>query len=153
MKKLYDENNLETKYAYHDNVIFCVKSMKQHWDYRNHLKVIKNINSVHLKKIYNIWYEDGMTFYLEEYISAQKTTQISNEGVKKELIYKYINQLLEAIKVFHQYGIIHKDIKPDNILIDRNDNVVLIDYDIIRKPSDFYIKVSDTTLNGTKGFL
>jgi cyclin-dependent kinase-like len=38
-------------------------------------------------------------------------------GLQPELIQKYIYQLLKAIKYCHKHGIIHRDVKPENLLI------------------------------------
>jgi len=55
---------------------------------------------------------------------------------------KYTRQLCEALSFVHESGILHLDVKPDNILLDVNDNIVLIDFGISvslnnKKSSDF----------------
>ena len=55
---------------------------------------------------------------------------------------KYTRQLCDALSFVHQAGILHLDVKPDNILVDANDNIVLIDFGIsvslgTKKSSDF----------------
>ena len=46
-------------------------------------------------------------------------------------------QLIEQIEILHSYGIIHKDIKPDNFVLNFNNNSIkLIDFGL----SDSYIE-------------
>ena len=55
-----------------------------------------------------------------------------------------------ALSEIHELGIIHKDISPNNVIIDENDNVKIIDFGISReyKPG----RSEDTMLFGTKDF-
>ncbi|CBX25209.1 cyclin-dependent kinase [Caenorhabditis elegans] len=53
-------------------------------------------------------------------------------GVNDELIKKIIYQLLEALKFCHSHKCIHRDVKPENIFLTRNDQVKLGDFGFAR---------------------
>ena len=59
-------------------------------------------------------------------------TRIMNSYISEDIVKKTIYQILKALVYIHGMGIIHNDIKPDNILISdfeyRGDNVVLSDF-------------------------
>ena len=67
-----------------------------------------------------------------EYICGEtlSKTDISKLTPKKK--YKIINQLLNAIETAHNNGIIHRDINPNNIMLDDNGNVKVIDFGICK---------------------
>ena len=51
--------------------------------------------------------------------------------LSEELIRKYFRQLILAVEYCHESAkIIHRDIKPDNILLDENDEVKLSDFGV-----------------------
>ena len=74
--------------------------------------LIKNLKHPHIPIIYDIYEDDISICIIEEYIS--------DIGVKLCNILEYLHN--------YQDGIIHLDIKPDNIIIDENNNVKLIDF-------------------------
>ena len=59
-------------------------------------------------------------------------------------VVKYIKQIAEALQYVHDQGYIHRDVKPENILLDAQRNIWLCDFGIaITIPSLFHDHVSD----------
>ena len=48
--------------------------------------------------------------------------------MKETLALKYFQQLVTGVEYLHKLGICHRDLKPDNILIDQWDDVKIIDF-------------------------
>ncbi|EKE96701.1 kinase domain protein [Tolypothrix sp. PCC 7601] len=83
-----------------------------------------------IAKIYD-WFEENNTAYIVmEFISGKSLFQIlQQEGVLEEnRVTSYFIKIAEALKVIHINNLLHRDIKPDNILIDNQDRPVLIDF-------------------------
>lgn len=68
----------------------------------------------------------------------------------KKIIYTIYLQLLLSIYYLHSSGIFHKDIKPDNILIDENGYVLLIDFGLVSCLENKGILTKNTCYNGNK---
>jgi serine/threonine protein kinase len=51
-----------------------------------------------------------------------------NERLQPEFLARAIRQIFEAVRYMHDCGVLHRDISPDNILVDDADNLTLIDF-------------------------
>ena len=52
--------------------------------------------------------------------------------------------LVEGVSELHKKGFVHRDIKPQNVFMDRNDNLVLGDFGLVFFTDDSYTKISKT---------
>ncbi len=73
---------------------------------------------------------------LMEYIEGQTLEKfIINETYNIVTIYCICRQLLSTLKSLHEYGFMHRDIKPDNIIINSNLKVTVVDCDFTTRES------------------
>lgn len=71
----------------------------------------------------------GKTGILMEYIDGRSLTEFLKEDPARKTRERIICELLEAVSYLHKRGVVHNDLKPDNILISRNgDRLKLIDF-------------------------
>lgn len=76
--------------------------------------------------------KDGKTALLEEYVQGDTLSEILESGLLTTAESKQIaRQLCSALWVFHSMGMVHRDVKPDNVII-RGKEAVLIDFDASR---------------------
>lgn len=114
--------------------------------YRN----LMEVSSPYLPKIYKVMEQDDWVFVLEEYISGDTLAFLLEE---KPLPLNYVKeiaaQICSALEVLHSHNMVHRDVKPGNIII-RGSQAVLIDFDTSRvvKPENH----SDTQVMGTTGY-
>ncbi|MBT1687106.1 protein kinase/lanthionine synthetase C family protein [Dawidia soli] len=92
-------------------------------------------------KPYELFEEKGNVYISMEIIKGkllQEVISIVNENViwpaltldKKNLLLNYLIQLLNTVNILHNVGIIHRDISPTNFMIDRNNNLIMIDFEL-----------------------
>lgn len=121
------------------------------------LKEASILSEVHHPYIVNVLevFEENNTAYIAmEYIDGYSLKQrMEKESTLPEpLMLKYIHQIGEALQFVHEKNIIHLDIKPSNILIDKNDNARLIDFGVSKRYGLEEQGTSTTMLTLSKGF-
>lgn len=87
-------------------------------------------NHPNIPKVYD-WFDENNTVYIVmEFITGKSLFQIlQTEGVLSEAqVKKYFIQVAEALQIIHDNNFLHRDIKPDNIIINHQDQAVLIDF-------------------------
>ncbi len=112
------------------------------------------LQSAFFPKVYDIWEENNSAFLLEEYISGETLQQkLEDESLFSEAeLTSLVKQLCEALLILHSATppIIHRDVKPENIIITTDGNIKLLDFDAAREYKAE--KDHDTILMGTKEY-
>jgi serine/threonine-protein kinase len=110
--------------------------------------------------LYAYLVRDDRFYLIQEWIEGQTLTQfISQRGALTETeVTALLQQLLPVLSYVHDRGLIHRDIKPDNIIIRQRDGLpVLIDFGAVRETMGTkYNEVGQTTSSiviGTPGFM
>lgn len=91
-------------------------------------------------------FTDGKEGILMEYAEGRTLSDFIAEHPSATLRQKIFRQLLEAVGYLHRKGIIHNDLKPDNILISRTDNnLKLIDFGLSDDDAHYLMKTPGCT--------
>jgi len=95
--------------------------------------------------IYDVGKAEGLTYIAMEYIEGRSLEEliVSRKKFSLDEIINIMTQIGDALDYAHSKGIVHRDIKPGNILIDKEGNTHLCDFGIAR------IEASDLTQTGT----
>lgn len=67
-------------------------------------------------------------YVFENILKSNKTTDIDNLHYSESQIRRFVRQIIKGLNYLHRIGIIHKDIKPNNILLDKNNECKIIDF-------------------------
>jgi serine/threonine protein kinase, bacterial len=116
--------------------------------------------SPHIPRLH-AYFNEGDHFYLvEEWIEGetlrQKMLEVSRFSEAK--VRELLQQLLLTIKIVHQHHIIHRDIKPDNVILRKRDgNPVLIDFGAVKESMATVVNARGQTTRsivvGTVGYM
>lgn len=118
-------------------------------------KSIFKMNHPNIVKVHDIFEENGSAYYVMDFIDGKSLGDIVKaHGVLNENeAVGYIRQVADALKYVHSLNRLHLDIKPGNIMIDKNGNAMLIDFGA-SKHYDMESGENTSTLMGvnTKGY-
>lgn len=92
--------------------------------------ILAEANSQWIVKLFFSFQDQQTLYFIMEYVPGGDMMQLLiNKGVFYEKLARfYIAELTCAIEYVHRLGFIHRDIKPDNILIDQNGHLKLTDF-------------------------
>lgn len=102
--------------------------------FRNESKAIALLSHPNIVKIYDVGFSDSMQFIVMEYIDGITLTEyIEQQGVLKwrDAVHFTI-QILRALQHAHDRGIVHRDIKSQNVMLLQDGTIKVMDFGIAR---------------------
>ena len=101
---------------------------------KNNNKFKENLGLIEKEKenkdIYCLIREFAQNGSLEDFINKYKTDKGSFVPLGQDIVIKFLEQILSALKYLHDKKIVHRDIKPDNLLLDENNNIKISGFGI-----------------------
>lgn len=93
-------------------------------------KTLTKLNNPHVVKVIDVFEENNTSYIVMDYVEGETLlSKIQRNGpIAFQEAVNYIAQLSEAVEYIHKKHILHRDIKPDNVMITPDEQVVLIDF-------------------------
>ena len=140
-----------------ENRVVAVKILKSEYSeneefvrrFRNESKAIAVLSHPNIVKIYDVGYENDMQYIVMEYIDGITLKEyIEQQGMLKwrDCVHFTI-QILRALQLAHDRGIVHRDIKPQNVMLLSDGSIKVMDFGIAR----FSREVENNTNEKTMG--
>jgi len=105
--------------------------------FRNELKIARDISHKNVCRMYDLNKEKGSYYITMEYVSGEDLKSFVHRSGQLTIgtAVKIARHICDGLSEAHKLGVIHRDLKSNNIMIDREGNVRIMDFGIARSLS------------------
>ena len=117
-------------------------------------RTIASFSNAHIISIHDVFEENGTAYYVMEYLEGNSlVSMVKEQGVMPEtLAVKYISQVAEALAEVHANKLLHLDVKPANIMLNKKGEAVLIDFGISKHYDESGVQTSSASVGVSEGY-
>ena len=116
--------------------------------------LIASFDNTNIIRIYDVFEENGTAYYVMEYLEGKSLKRLVDESgaLPEDVAVKYIRQVAGALKEVHENNLLHLDVKPANIMLDKKGNAVLIDFGISKHYDEAGHQTSSAGVGISEGY-
>ncbi len=102
--------------------------------FRNEAQRVASLSHPHITPVYTFGEERGLLYLVMPRMKESLRERMDREGqLSLQEAARMTNQIAAALYIAHQHGIVHRDVKPENILLDESGKAMLTDFGIARE--------------------
>jgi CheY-like chemotaxis protein len=111
------------------------------------------VRSALVVEIYDYGIHGGFEYLAMEYLPRGDLKARIQRGVSEQEALHYVAQIAAALQVVHEAGLVHRDLKPPNVMLRDNDSVALIDFGLARSMDGSTISTQTGVLLGSPYYM
>lgn len=116
--------------------------------FRNESKAIAVLSHPNIVKIYDVSFGENIQYIVMEYVNGITLKEYAEQQGRvpvREAVH-FVVQILHTLQHAHDNGIVHRDIKPQNVMLLQNGDVKVMDFGIARFARDNGRTMTDKTI-------
>jgi tRNA A-37 threonylcarbamoyl transferase component Bud32 len=122
--------------------------------FRREAQAAAGINHPNVVSVFDTGSEDGLHYIVMEYVDGETLDDVlaREKVLPPERVVAIAEPVARALEAAHQKGMVHRDVKPGNIMLDRSGTVKVVDFGIARAAADDTLTQTGIVL-GTAAYL
>ena len=102
--------------------------------FEREVRAVARLNHGNVVQVYDFGTEAGLAYIVMEFIEGRELKDYfaANQRLDLKTIFQLMTELLDALEFAHEAGIIHRDVKPANIMVDAAGHAKLTDFGVAR---------------------
>ena len=147
-----DNNNTTVSVSNTDNRETFASQLEK---FKKEARRLRKLNNEHIVRVHDLFEENGTAYYVMDYIDGENLSdRLKRTGnpLSEAEVMQLLPQILDALEAAHKEGILHLDLKPANIMVDKQDVVKLIDFGASKQQSAQGGATTSTAVSYTNGY-
>jgi branched-chain amino acid transport system substrate-binding protein len=100
--------------------------------FKREARAVAKLEHPHILPVYDYGQEGDLSYIAMRYVEGGTLKGLLGEPLELPLIVDLIGQIGEALDYAHEHGVIHRDVKPSNVLLDKDNWALLTDFGVAR---------------------
>ena len=123
--------------------------------FQREAETVAKLHHTNIVPIFAVGSERGVNYYAMQFIDGQSLADVlaaKKQPLPPEQVAEWGLQATEALAHAHQRAVIHRDVKPSNLLLDRDNRIWLTDFGLARRMDDVTLSLTGALL-GTPRYM
>jgi Protein kinase domain len=122
--------------------------------FRREAQAIAQMRHPNILNVFDFGEHEGMPYMIVEYVPGGSLANRLNQGqVDHAAALKYLRGIAAGLDHAHGLGIIHRDVKPANVLLEKDDTPVLADFGLAKLLQSSSLKSMTGVTTGTPAYM
>lgn len=78
---------------------------------------------------------DGDVFLVMELVRGKTVRELAKAGIARDRVVRIVSETAKALALAHRAGLVHRDVKPENVMVRDDGGVVLLDFGVVKSNS------------------
>ncbi len=117
----------------------------------------RRLNSPHVFKVFQLKRKRSCIYYVTEFLEGKSLAQWMLDNPKPDLgkVRDIVDQVIKGLRAFHRREMVHQDIKPENIMIDKHGTIKIIDFGSTRVAGldEIFTPTQQNHVEGTANYI
>ena len=117
-------------------------------------RLIASFDHSNIIRIHDVFEENGTAYYVMEYLEGESLNALVSRcgAIDEQVALRYTRQVAEALAEVHAGNLLHLDVKPANIMLNKKGEAVLIDFGISKHYDESGSQTSSAVVGISEGY-